>query len=164
MYLFQNQMVRLWKPLLSSSHLLYQYVPHSFHFDLWIPSSDFYIRTGHYSHFWTILPTSCFVKTSRLVFARCQLLHFNMRSLIWFTLATFPKFTCYIFALLYFYSTFFPPWLLNSLASRTHGYTHSHYHDLFPYRLLIDSIIIHDSYRLRLIAYLYKPVVTICVW
>ena len=71
---------------------------------------------------------------------------------------------CYIFALLYFYSTFFPPWLLNSLTSRTHGYTHSHYHDLFPYWLLIDSIIIYDSYRLWLIAYLYKPVVTICVW
>ena len=52
MYLFQNQMVWLWKPLLSSSHLLYLYVSHSFHFDLWIPSSDFYTRTGHYSYFY----------------------------------------------------------------------------------------------------------------
>ena len=48
---------------------------------------------------------------------------------------------CYIFTILYFYSTLFPLWLPNSLVPRTHGYTRYLYPDSFLYLLLIVSII-----------------------
>ena len=49
-------MVQLWNPLLPCSFLLYQYVPHPLHSNLWIHPSDFHTRTGHYSNFWTPPP------------------------------------------------------------------------------------------------------------
>ena len=51
------------------------------------------------------------------------------------------KSNCYIFTILYFYSTLFPLQLLNSLGPRTHGYTRSLYLDSFLYLWLIVSII-----------------------
>ena len=44
---------------------------------------------------------------------------------------------CYIFTILYFYSTLFPLRLLNSLGSRTYGYTRS---------LILTHFLIYDSF------------------
>ena len=63
----------------------------------------------------------------------------------WLGLCTFVKNylkgVCYVFhlfTLLYFYSTFFPPWLLNILSARTHGYTRS--------TIVTHSTLIFDSF------------------
>ena len=95
MYLFWNQTVQLWKFFLPffSFHSLFQYVPHCFYLNIWIHSSHFYTGAGYYSHLWTVLSPSYSNKTSCLVFAWCQLLHFDTRSFIWFTLAIFQKLT-----------------------------------------------------------------------
>ena len=61
---------------------------------------------------------------------------------------------CYIFTLLYFYFSTFPPPLPNCLVPRTHGYTCSHpMTHLFPYLWLLHlviydflTIIRYDSY------------------
>ena len=92
-YLFWNLMVWLCKFFLPFSplHSLSQYVSHSFHSNIWIYSSNFYTGASYYPDLWTVLSPSCFNKTSHLVFAQCWLLHFDMRSSIWFTLAIFPK-------------------------------------------------------------------------
>ena len=45
----------------------------------------------------------------------------------------YPEDECYIFTILYFYSTLLPLRLLNSLVPRTHGYTRSLYPDSFLY-------------------------------
>ena len=72
---------------------LFQYVSHSFHLNIWIYSSNFYTGASYYPDLQTILSPSCFNKTSCLVFTQCQLLHFDTRSSIWFTLVIFPKLT-----------------------------------------------------------------------
>ena len=58
---------------------------------------------------------------------------------------------CYIFAILYFYSTLFPLRLLNSLGPRTYGYTRSL---ILTHFFIYDSsflLLTYDSYRLWLI-------------
>ena len=91
MYLFWNPMVRYEKFFLPFPHLLLQYVPNSFHSNIWISSFNFHTGAGYHSNLWTILPPSCFNKTSCLVFTRRRFLYFDMRSLIWVTLAIFSK-------------------------------------------------------------------------
>ena len=141
----KKKLTCMWDPLESESDLLKNDVPF-----LWIhqPSTGmFAMPFTSLFHIWS----TCIVLKADMPFTYV-LLYFYLMFYMY-----------YVFALLYFYTTLFPLWLLNSLLQRAHGYTCSHYLDSFPYLWLIISIIMYDSYRLWLIFYLYKPVVTILV-
>ena len=88
-YLFWNLMVRLWKFFLPFSP--FHYLSCHLYSNIWIHSSNFYTGASYYSYLWTVLSPFHSNKTSHVVFTQCQFLHFNMRSLIWSTLAIFPK-------------------------------------------------------------------------